>query len=225
MFPKAKRLTTRDSEYASLTGYDHSLIRTLLLEREKKNLEARLLKIEQDRQKLINSFAQKKESTLLDLCGRVRKRSTSLEELSKLEGETESIKISRRESLSMLRRNNDRIISNAARWVFHRPYKQNDRVKLLKKQHSKEEPVLADTEQKPETETLQTTKIKTPKRRDKRYAIQMRLSTPKSSKTEPLLLPKINPLAVRVGTVKRPFTWRSNTFHRHLKYSRQVTLT
>ena len=224
MFSKAKRLTARDSEYASLTGYDHSLIRTLLLEREKKNLEARLLKIEQDRQKLINNFAQKKESTLLDLCGRVRKRSTSLEELSKLEGETESIKISRRESLNMLRRNNDRIISNAARWVFHRPYKQNDRVKLLKKQHSLEKQVLAD-EQQAETETQQTTKLKTPKRREKRYAIQMRVSTPKSSKTEPLLLPRITPLAMRAGAVKRPFTWRSNTFHRHMGFSGKVTIT
>ena len=210
-------------EYASLTGYDHSLIRTLLLEREKKNLAARLLKIEKDRQKLINNFAQRKESTLLDLCARVRKCSTSLEEISKSEGETESIKISRRESLNMLRRNNDRIISNAARWVFHRPYKQNDRTKLLKTQTSKEEAV--PDEPKQESEPQQTPKVKSPKRREKRYAIQMRLSTPKSSNTEPLLLPKINPLGVKAGSFKRPFTWRSNSYHRHWDLSKNVTLT
>ena len=190
MYYNPKARGAHDSKYASLTGYDHSLIRTLLLEREKKILEARLLKIEKDRQKLINSFAQRKESTLLDLCARVRLRSTSLEELSKSEGETESIKISRRESLNMLRINNDRIISNAARWVFHRPFMRNDRTKLLTRQISKD---VARADEFEDLSAQMTTTSKTPRRREKRYAIQMRMSTPKSNKTEPLLFPKISP--------------------------------
>ena len=215
MYNKPRHIGKHDPEYASLTGYDQSLIRTLLLEREKRNLEARLLKIEKDRQKLINNFAQRKENTLFDLCARVRKRSTSLEELCKSEGEAESIKISRRESLNMIRRNNDRRIANAARWVFHRPYKQNDRRKLLK-QNSKEEST--------EMVSKQTTKPNATKPRERRYAIQMRLSTPKSSNTEPLL-PRINPFRIAGESFTRPFTWRSNTFERHLDLSKKVPLT
>ena len=197
---------THDGEYGSLTGYDHSLIRTLILEREKRNLEARLLKIEKDRQKLINSVAQRKEHTWFDLCERVRKRSTSLEKLSQTEGETESIKISRRESLNMVRANNDRRISNAARWVFHRPFKVNSKIRTLKQTHTK-------LEDKNDTEVNQTDTLtsNTLKKRDRRYSIQMRISTPKSTKTEPLL-PRITSLRLPISHLKRPSTWKENKY-------------
>ena len=213
IYHKPKFQGARDGEYASLTGYDHSLIRTLILEREKRNLEARLLKIEKDRQKIINSVAQRKEKTWLDLCERVRKRSTSLEKLSQSEGETESIKISRRESLNMLRINNDRRPVNAARLAFNRPFMKNVNRNKLNKKPSEEE----ENPEVKQTETLNSTR-----KRERRYSIQMRLSTPKSSKTEPLL-PRITTLRLPISHLKRPSTWKDKAYNRHFEFKKKVT--
>ena len=113
----------------------------------------------------------------------------------------------------MLRRNNDRIISNAARWVIHRPYKQNDCVKLLKKQHSKEEPVLADVEQKPETETQPTTKIKTQKTSGKTICDTNATVDAKDQQNRASFAAKNKPSCSEGWDCKATFTWRSNTFH------------
>lgn len=93
--------------------YDVSFLTTMRLKQEQKNLNKVLKQLERQRKKSLEMFQYQREQTEIDLQQRVLKRSTSLSELSRTKGKKESIAISRRESLNVLRAHNGSVWNNA----------------------------------------------------------------------------------------------------------------
>lgn len=93
--------------------YDISFLTTMRLKQEQKNLNKVLKQLEKQRKKSLEMFQYEREQTEIDLEQRVLKRSTSLSELSRIKGKKESIAISRRESLNVLRAHNGYVWNNA----------------------------------------------------------------------------------------------------------------
>lgn len=93
--------------------YDISFRTTLRLKQEQRNLVKVLKQLERQRRRSLEMFQYEREQTELDLEQRVKKRSTPLSVLARTKGKKEAIEMSRRESLNVVRMNNQRVWNNA----------------------------------------------------------------------------------------------------------------
>lgn len=82
---------------------DLSLITTMRIKQEKRNLDLILRKLDRQRRKCLDFYQNEREQTVLYLEKQVKHRSTALSELLEHTGKKESIAISRRESLNVIR--------------------------------------------------------------------------------------------------------------------------
>lgn len=93
--------------------HDISFLTSMRMKQEQRNLERVLDQLERQRKRSLEIFEYEKEQTEIDLEQRVRKKSTALSELARKRGDKESIAISRRESLNVLRQHNGIVWNNA----------------------------------------------------------------------------------------------------------------
>lgn len=135
--------------------YGISFLTSMRLKQERRNLVKVLNQLEKQRKKSLEMFEYVREQTEIDLEQRVKKRSTSLSELSRIKGKKESIAISRRESLNVLRARNGCVWNNAL-----------GRPTYGKRDSSSQKP------QKKERKMTESVYVKRKKERD--YQIQMR---------------------------------------------------
>lgn len=99
-------------------GNDVSFLVTMRMKQEKRNLEVYLRFLERQRRRSLEMYEYQREQTKLDLEERVKLKSSYLSDLCFTKGKKESIAISRRESLNVLRAHNGRTW-NMATGTYH----------------------------------------------------------------------------------------------------------
>lgn len=117
-----------DNENDFYGANDLSFLTTMRMKQEKRNLEVYLRFLERQKRRSLEMYEYQKEQTELDLEERVKLKSSYLSELCNTIGKKESIAISRRESLNVLRAHNGRTW-NMATGTYHvktRPHESKE---------------------------------------------------------------------------------------------------
>lgn len=105
--------TKENDKFAAYRHYDVSFLVALRLKQESRNLKKILAQIDKAKKKSLEMFEYEREQTEIDLEERIKKRSTPLGELHRTKGRKESISISRRESLEVVRAHTKYVWNNA----------------------------------------------------------------------------------------------------------------
>ena len=107
-------------------GNDLSFLTSLRMRQEQKNLDNYLRSLEKQKRRSLEMYTYQREQTELDLEERVKLKSSYLSELLNTNGKKESIAISRRESLNVLRAHNGRTW-NMATGTYHVKTRRHDK--------------------------------------------------------------------------------------------------